>query len=74
MANLSELLKRDLSQVSADELAEAVRQAELVYASAPAWSGRLIAMLHQQGMSWADIVKRTGLAQTTAWRRAEPYL
>lgn len=74
MTDLSELLTRDLSKVSRDELTEAIRQAELVYAAAPAWSGRLIAILHRQGTSWSEIVKLTGLPQTTAWRRAEPYL
>ena len=74
LRSLAALLASDLSKVDNDELADAVKQAETVLDSAPDWSGRLIATLHRRGMSWADIVKMTGLPQTTAWRRAAKYM
>lgn len=74
LMNLSELLKRDLSEASREEIVEGIRQVEMLEEARLAWSGRLIAILHRQGTSWSEIVKLTGLAQTTAYRRAQPYL
>lgn len=74
LTGLSELLAKDLSKADLDELAEGIRQAELLGDAAPDWSGRLIAALHRRGVSWSEIVKLTGVRQTTAWRRAEPFM
>jgi hypothetical protein len=74
LANLAELLRSDLSRVEPADLVRAIKDAELIGDAAPAWSGRLIAMLYRKGTTWSEIVKLTGLAQTTAYRRAEPYL
>ena len=74
MTGLSRLLASDLSKLSAEELIEAIRHAETVKKSAPEWSGRLIAALHRSGRSWPQIAELTGVSQTTAFRRAEPYL
>ena len=74
MTNLAELLKRDLSQVDAAALVRGIRQAELVHAAAPAWSGRLLAALYRTGLSWPEIAKLTDLSLSTAWRRAEPFM
>jgi len=74
LTDLSKLLKRDLSKVSREEIVDAIRQVEMLQDATLAWSGRLIATLHRQGTSWSEIVKLTGLAQTTAYRRAQPYL
>jgi hypothetical protein len=74
LTSLAQLLAQDLSKVETDELVNGILRAELVGRSSPDWSGRLIAALHNRGVSWSEIVKLTGLAQTTAWRRAEPYM
>jgi transcriptional regulator of acetoin/glycerol metabolism len=66
---LRELLTADLSQISPEDLAEAVKMAELVSDSAPEWSARLIEALHAAGKSWPEIARMTGLSQTTAYRR-----
>jgi hypothetical protein len=74
LTGLSRLLASDLSKLSPEELVEAIRHAEMVKKSAPEWSGRLIAALHRAGKSWPQIAELTGVSQTTAFRRAEPYL
>lgn len=74
MASLAELLLRDLSQADRDELVRGVKHAEMIRDAAPAWSGRFIAMLRRQDLTWSEIVKLTGLPQTTAYSRAEPFL
>jgi hypothetical protein len=69
LKKLRELLSADLSQFSPEELAEAVKMAELVHKSSPEWSARLIEALHTAGKSWPEIARMTGLKQTTAYRR-----
>jgi transcriptional regulator of acetoin/glycerol metabolism len=69
LVKLRELLGADLSQVSPEELVEAIKMAELVYDSAPEWSARLLEALHSTGKSWPEIAKMTGVPQTTAFRR-----
>lgn len=74
LTDLAELLKQDLSKVNRETIIKGIRQAELLENARLAWSGRLIAALHRQGASWSEIVKLTGLPQTTAYRRAQSYL
>jgi hypothetical protein len=74
LVGLSRLLARDLSQLSTEELVEAIQQAEVVKVAAPEWSGRLLAALHRSGKSWPQIERLTGMSRQTAWRRAEPYM
>jgi hypothetical protein len=39
------------------------------------WSGRLLAALHDtHELSWPAIARLTGIPQSTAHRRAQPYL
>jgi hypothetical protein len=39
------------------------------------WSGRLLAALHDtHHLSWPAIARLTGIPQSTAHRRAQPYL
>lgn len=68
------LLAQDLTEVDREELVRGIKDAELIADAAPQWSGRLIAMLHRKGASWSEIVKLTGLTQTTAYRRATDYM
>jgi hypothetical protein len=75
LSNLAALLARDLSRVDPDELAQGIKDAELAGDQAPQWSGRLIAALHVHGKkSWSQISNMTGLSQTTAFRRARPFM
>lgn len=74
LTNLAALLARDLSKVDLAELAQGVRDAESTGDRYPEWSGRLIAALHRQGKSWSEIAALTEVSQTTAYRRAAPYL
>lgn len=69
LMNLADLLSKDLSKVDAEELAAGVRDAETTGDQAPEWSSRLIQALRDQGVSWSQMVKLTGLPQTTLWRR-----
>lgn len=74
MNNLAALLARDLTAVDPLLLAQGVKDAELSVDQAPEWSGQLIAALHAQVKSWSQVVALTGLPQTTAWRRAKPFM
>jgi hypothetical protein len=74
LTNLNDLLSRDLSQVEPDQLAQGVKDAETTGDCYTEWSGRLIAALYHQGRSWSQIAEMTGVRQTTAYRRAQPYL
>lgn len=74
MTNLANLLAQDLSKISPDLLAQGVKDAETAGKEGPDWSGRLIAAMHRQAMSWSQIAAMTGLPQTTAYRRAEKYM
>lgn len=75
MTNLQELLASDLSKATPESLTQGIQDAELAFGQAQAWSGRLVAALKtHHGLSWSDLVKVTGLKQTTLHRRAQPYL
>ena len=74
LTNLAALLARDLSTVDPAALAQGVKDAELTGDQAPEWSGRLLAALSRQGLSWSEIATMTGVPQTTAYRRAMPFM
>lgn len=74
LTNLAALLTRDLSAVDPLLLAQGVKDAELTGDQAPEWSGRLIAALHEQLQSWSRVAELTGVSQTTAFRRAKPFM
>jgi hypothetical protein len=74
LTNLAGLLRLDLSTVDADKLILGAPQAEAIRKAAPEWSGRLLAELNRRGHSWPEISRPTGISQTTAYRRAQPYL
>lgn len=74
LTNLAALLARDLSEVDPLQLAQGVKDAELTGDQAPGWSGRLLAALHVQLESWSKVAELTGVSQTTAFRRAKPFL
>jgi hypothetical protein len=73
LSQLNELSATDLSKVSDEELLAGVRTSEMAFERSPLWSGRFIAELKRRH-SWSEIVKMTGLPQTTLHRRAQPYL
>lgn len=74
LINLEKRLTGDLSQLTNEDLASLALDAELVTEKGPEWSGRLIALMKRRGLSWTDIVKLTGIPQTTLFRRAQPYM
>lgn len=74
MTHLAALLARDLSAVDPLQLAQGVKDAELAGGQAPEWSGRLLAALHAQLKSWSQVAVLTGVSQTTAFRRAKPFM
>lgn len=75
MTNLAALLAKDLSTVDPQELAQGVRDAERTTGQAPGWSGKLLAAMHEYAeLSWSQIAEMTGVTQTTAYRRALPFL
>jgi hypothetical protein len=72
---LGQLLAGDLSALSQDELIATARRVEATRDDTLQWSGRLLAALHDvHGLSWPAIARLTGIPQSTAHRRAQPYL
>jgi IclR-like helix-turn-helix domain-containing protein len=72
---LDRLLAGDLSALSQDELVAATRRVEATRDDTLQWSGRLLAALHDtHQLSWPAIARLTGIPQSTAHRRAQPYL
>lgn len=71
MTTLKDLLASDLSKLTPEQLADAVKKAELIRDAAPEWSARLLEALHDSGKSWPEISRMTGLSQTTAYRRLQ---
>ena len=55
-----------------DELAEGVRATSDVREANTVAGGRLIAMLRERGVSWREIERLTGVAQSNARRWHEP--
>lgn len=72
--NLMRLLAGDLDEAERVELVQGIKDAELTGDRFPEWSGRLLAALHRRGATWAEIAVLTGVSQTTAFRRATPYI
>ena len=73
--DLARLLAGDLSALSQDELVAATRRVEATRDETLQWSGRLLAALHDRHeLSWPAIARLTGIPQSTAHRRAQPYL
>ncbi|MFD1533343.1 hypothetical protein [Pseudonocardia aurantiaca] len=65
----------DLGGMSQAELIAAIRKVEGERDESLRLSGRLLAALHDvHGLSWPQITRLTGISQTTAHRRAQPYL
>jgi DNA repair protein RadC len=61
--------------MSQAELIAAIRKVESDRDESLRLSGRLLAALHDlHGLSWPQIAKLTGISQSTAHRRAQPYL
>lgn len=61
--------------MSQAELIAAIRKVETERDESLRVSGRLLAALHDlHGLSWPQIAKLTGISQSTAHRRAQPYL
>jgi DNA-directed RNA polymerase specialized sigma24 family protein len=57
------------------ELVAAIQKVETDRDESLKLSGRLLAALHDlHGLSWPQIAKLTGIPQSTAHRRAQPYL
>jgi len=73
--DLVRLLAGDLSALSQDELISVARRVEDTRDDTLRWSGRVLATLHDvHGLSWPAIARLTGISQSTAHRRAQPYL
>ena len=73
--DLARLLAGDLSALSQEELIAATRRVESTRDETLQWSGRLLAALHDvHQLSWPAIARLTGIPQSTAHRRAQPYL
>lgn len=72
LINLSELLARDLTTVDDETLIAGVHDAETAADTSIKWSGQLIAELKKR-RSWSELVRLTGMPQTTLHNRARPY-
>jgi hypothetical protein len=65
----------DITELSEDQLVEAIQRSEQLRKEGRARSGRLLAELHRRGhLSWPAIARLTGIRQTTAYELAQPYL
>lgn len=73
LQHLINLLAGDLSKADIAEIVAGVQEAEMTAERGPQWSGRLIAELRRRNLSWGELVRLTGLPQTTLVRRAQPY-
>ena len=69
MSHVRDLLARDLSKVAPDEIAEGIREGELLFDECQTWVGRLVAELKRRELSWADISRLTGVPPTTLRNR-----
>ena len=71
---LAAALHSGLSEVDTDDLVSGAQHSERLRAETPGLTGRLLAELHRRGHSWPVIARMTGISQSTAFRRADPYL
>jgi hypothetical protein len=69
--NLQELLAKDLSKVSNDDLFEGIRAAELTFDKAQEWSGRLVAEAKRREIPWSQLTEATGRPKSTLDRRTK---
>ena len=74
MQDVIDLALGDLSTADQAQLVAGVTWAESAARSGADWSGRMIAELRRRGVSWSQLVKLTGVPQTTLFRHAQPYL
>lgn len=74
MLNLAELLASDISTAPDETVVAGILEAKMAAARAPEWTGELVAELKRRGFSWSQLVKLTGVPQTTLARQARPYL
>lgn len=73
MDQLIRLSAKDLSQVDDDELVSGIHTVQTAMDRGPEWAGRFVAQLKRRH-SWSEVVKLTGLPQTTLHRWAQPFL
>lgn len=73
MEDLIALSASDLSKADDDRLVNGVRSAHTAITRGPEWAGRFIAELKRRH-SWSELVKMTGLPQTTLHRWSRPYM
>ncbi len=77
MDHLRKLLAGDLSKATPEELADGVREAELLFDKAQLWSGRLITELRGRGgdtpTSWGELNKLTGVGSSTLRYRVATF-
>lgn len=77
LSHLRELLARDISTAPIEELADGVREAELLFDKAQLWAGRLIAEMRSRGepvpKSWAELAKLTDVPPTTLRNRVAAF-
>lgn len=71
---LVDVVASDVSALDAETLIAGAQHAEHVRDGAPNIAGRLLAELHDRGYSWPEISRLTGISQSTAFRRADPFL
>jgi hypothetical protein len=74
LEDLVRLSKSDLATQPTERLVEGVLQAEVAIRSGREWSGQFIAELKRRKVPWSELVKLTGVPQTTLWHRAQKYL
>lgn len=75
LVELSRLLSRGVETLSDDELITAARTSAEITRRGREVTGRLLAALYErEKLSWPKIGELTGLATSTAYTWAEPYL
>ena len=71
MDNLLELLAKDLSKVTDEDLFEGIRSAELTFDKVQQWSGRLVAEAKRRQIPWSKLTEATGQPRATLDRRTQ---
>lgn len=74
LRELADTLTSDVTALEAEALVAGARHAERLRTSSADIAGRLLAELHERGYSWPEISRMTGISQSTAFRRADPFL
>lgn len=73
MDHVRDLLAKDLSKVHPSDIADGVRDGEMLFDESQRWVGRLVAELRRRGTSWADCARLTGLPSTTLRYRVAKF-